>query len=253
MACVEDNVRDALSVGHALTLCNALIKSCCPVALLCGRTDLAQRYVELLLQHTSAHPLFMWHPIGRCYQGLLRLAQGELDGGRQAVRQRARRAAAGALRLPADLGLLGAGAGRCAGRRGRAGPGDHRAGHRAGAPRRRALVLARTAARARRGAAAARRRRVARRGARGLRAGAGAGARERRAGLGAARAGQPGFAGRDSTRRTRRAARVARAEQHFTRLCTQRAVPPEDAATPGDFEELPCKTRSACWSATSTR
>jgi tetratricopeptide (TPR) repeat protein len=86
MACVEDNVRDALSVGHALTLCNALIKSCCPVALLCGRTDLLQRYVELLLQHTRAHPLFMWHPMGRCYQGLLRLAQGELEGGRQAVR-----------------------------------------------------------------------------------------------------------------------------------------------------------------------
>ena len=86
VACVEDNVRDALAVGHALTLCNALIKSCCPVALLCGRTDLAQRYVELLLQHTSAHPLFMWHPMGRCYQGLLRLAQGDLDGGRQAVR-----------------------------------------------------------------------------------------------------------------------------------------------------------------------
>ena len=43
-------------------LCNALIKSCCPVALLCDRADLAQRYVELLLQHTSAHPLFMWHP-----------------------------------------------------------------------------------------------------------------------------------------------------------------------------------------------
>jgi predicted ATPase len=87
IASVEDNVRDALSIGHALTLCNALIKSCCPVALLCGRTDLAQHYVELLLRHTSAHPLFMWHPIGRCYQGLLRLAQGDLDDGRQAVRQ----------------------------------------------------------------------------------------------------------------------------------------------------------------------
>jgi len=86
IACVEDNVRDALAVGHALTLCNALIKSCCPVALLCGRIDLAQHYVELLLQHTSSHPLFMWHPIGRCFQGLLRLAQGDLDGGRQAVR-----------------------------------------------------------------------------------------------------------------------------------------------------------------------
>ena len=74
------------SVGHALTLCNALIKSCCPVALLCGRIDLAQRYVEMLLQHTSAHPLFMWHPVGRCYQALLRLAQGDLQGGRHAVR-----------------------------------------------------------------------------------------------------------------------------------------------------------------------
>ena len=86
LACVEDNVRDALAVGHALSLCNTLVKSCCPVALLCGRTDLAQHYVELLLHHTRAHPLFMWHPLGRCYQGLVHLAQGDPQSGRQAVR-----------------------------------------------------------------------------------------------------------------------------------------------------------------------
>jgi predicted ATPase len=85
LACVEDNVRDGLAVGHALTLCNALIKSCCPVALLCGRADLAQRYVDLLLQHTRAHTLFMWHPATRCYQGLVHLARGDLQG-RHAVR-----------------------------------------------------------------------------------------------------------------------------------------------------------------------
>jgi predicted ATPase/DNA-binding winged helix-turn-helix (wHTH) protein len=86
LACVEENVNDGLAVGHALTLCNALIKSCCPVALLCGRADLAQHYVDLLQQHTRAHALFMWHPATRCYQGLVHLAQGDLQGGRQAVR-----------------------------------------------------------------------------------------------------------------------------------------------------------------------
>ena len=86
LACVEDNVRDALAVGHALTLCNALVKSCCPVALLCGRPDLAQHYVELLLQHTRSHALFMWHPLGRCYQGMVQLARGDLQQGRHAVR-----------------------------------------------------------------------------------------------------------------------------------------------------------------------
>jgi tetratricopeptide (TPR) repeat protein len=85
LACVEDNVRDALAVGHALSLCNALVKSCCPVALLCGRADLAQRYVDLLQQHTGAHALFMWHPATRCYQGLVHLARGDLQG-RHAVR-----------------------------------------------------------------------------------------------------------------------------------------------------------------------
>ena len=156
MACVEDNVRDALTIGHPLTLCNALIKACCPVALLCGRTDLAQHYVELLLQHTSAHPLFMWHPVGRCYQGLLRLAQGDLDGGRQAVRQALDELPQARFAFPQTWVRFGTGAGRCAVRRRRAGPGDHRAGHRTGAPRRRALVPARAAARARRGPAAAR-------------------------------------------------------------------------------------------------
>jgi len=84
--CVEENMRDALSIHHPLTLCNALIKSCCPLALLCNRTDLAQHYVELLLRHTNSHPLFMWHPVARCFQGLVQLARGELDRGRQAVR-----------------------------------------------------------------------------------------------------------------------------------------------------------------------
>ena len=137
-------------------------------------------------------------------RGLLRLAQGDLARRPAGGAPGARRTAAGPLRLPADLGAFGAGAGRCALRCRRAGPGDRRAGHRAGASRRRALVLARAAARARRGAAAAQRCRVARHGARDLRAGAGAGARERRAGLGAARAGQSGFAGCLSRRSARR-------------------------------------------------
>ncbi|WP_425259255.1 ATP-binding protein [Rubrivivax sp. RP6-9] len=86
IATIEKNVSDALRVGHALSLCNALIKSCCPVALLSGRIDLAQRYVDLLVEHTTAPPLFMWQPFGRCYQGLLQLARGELDAGRVMVR-----------------------------------------------------------------------------------------------------------------------------------------------------------------------
>jgi tetratricopeptide (TPR) repeat protein len=86
IASTEENVRDALSTGHPLTLCNALVKTGCTVALLCERTDLAQHYVNLLQERTSAHALFIWHPVVRCYQGLIRLAQGDLDGGRQAVR-----------------------------------------------------------------------------------------------------------------------------------------------------------------------
>jgi predicted ATPase/DNA-binding winged helix-turn-helix (wHTH) protein len=86
MHCVEDNVRDGQSIGHPLSMCNALIKSALPVALLCGRLDAAQRYVDLLLEHTRPHSLFMWHPLGRCYEGLMQLARGELVAGRQSVR-----------------------------------------------------------------------------------------------------------------------------------------------------------------------
>lgn len=86
MRSVEENVRDGEAIGHPLSLCNALIKSALPVALLSGRVDVATRYLGLLLERIRPHSLFMWHPVGRCYEGLLQIAEGQLEPGRQAVR-----------------------------------------------------------------------------------------------------------------------------------------------------------------------
>lgn len=86
MQSVEANVRDAQSIGHPLSLCNALVKSCCPIALLNGDLDAAQRFVGLLLEHTRPHALFMWHPIGRCYEGLVQMQRGDRADGLRAVR-----------------------------------------------------------------------------------------------------------------------------------------------------------------------
>ncbi len=83
---VAANVEDALAIGHPLSLCNALVKSCCPIALLCGDLAAARRYVDLLVDLTRPHSLFMWHPLARCCEGLLILKSGDLEAGRRAVR-----------------------------------------------------------------------------------------------------------------------------------------------------------------------
>ena len=95
LACVEENVRDASPSGHALTLCNALIKICTA-----GRAAVRPHRPGAALRRDApaAHeraPVFMWHPGRRsmrhwCHQG------GPTRG--------ARRARGAGRPLPADLG-----------------------------------------------------------------------------------------------------------------------------------------------------
>ena len=54
---VERMIEHARSVGHVLSLCNALGQGACPVALWAGELAVAQRYLELLLDLSAAHDL----------------------------------------------------------------------------------------------------------------------------------------------------------------------------------------------------
>lgn len=78
---LEINIADALSLNHGLSLCNALAKSACHIALLAGDLDAAERYTALLLEHTARHGLDVWHAFGRCFEGVLLIRHGDLDAG----------------------------------------------------------------------------------------------------------------------------------------------------------------------------
>jgi predicted ATPase len=83
---VERNVEYARSLDHELSLCNALGQSACRIALLVGDLAAAERYVTMLLDHSARHSLPAWHASGRCLDGILRLKQGDVADGLNALR-----------------------------------------------------------------------------------------------------------------------------------------------------------------------
>lgn len=78
---LDINIADALSLNHGLSLCNALAKSACHIALFAGDLDAAERYTRLLLDHTARHGLDVWHAFGRCFEGVLLIRRGDIDAG----------------------------------------------------------------------------------------------------------------------------------------------------------------------------
>jgi predicted ATPase len=70
----------AQATNHALTLCNALAHSACPIALYVGDLAAAERSVTTLLEHSAKHALAVWNALGRCLKGSLLLARGDIVG-----------------------------------------------------------------------------------------------------------------------------------------------------------------------------
>ena len=62
-------VDDAVAVGHALSLCLALVQAACPVALLVGDIKEVKRSVDILLHTATTHAIDLWHIEGGCYEG----------------------------------------------------------------------------------------------------------------------------------------------------------------------------------------
>jgi predicted ATPase len=63
-----------------VSLCAALAHAACPVALHVGDLAAAERLVARLLENSAKHPLTMWNVLGRCLQGALLLARGDVAG-----------------------------------------------------------------------------------------------------------------------------------------------------------------------------
>ena len=68
-------------VGHAMSLALALAQGACPVTLLSGDLTAAERFINLLLKHTSEHALDLWHAWGTCFGAMLLIARGSTDEG----------------------------------------------------------------------------------------------------------------------------------------------------------------------------
>jgi hypothetical protein len=80
MRMTEDAVRDSAAFGHALTLCNLLAQSACPLALLTGDLAAAQRFTTMLLEQSTRYSLNVWHAYGRGFEAITLIAQGDFDG-----------------------------------------------------------------------------------------------------------------------------------------------------------------------------
>ncbi len=81
MRMVEEAIADAVAIDHALTLCNLLAQSACPLALLTNDLSLADRLTRMLLERATRHSLAVWHAYGRCFEAILLIRRGGFDHG----------------------------------------------------------------------------------------------------------------------------------------------------------------------------
>jgi len=86
MRMIEKSVADALAIDHAITLCNMLSQSACPIALLTGDLEATERYVNLLIDSSDRLALEVWNAYGRGFRGTMLLRRGVLDEGLSQLR-----------------------------------------------------------------------------------------------------------------------------------------------------------------------
>jgi len=80
MLTVESAVEDART-ANAISMCYALALAACPIALWVADLMAAERYVRMLLDHSTRHALPTWETLGHCYQGVLLIRRGDIPGG----------------------------------------------------------------------------------------------------------------------------------------------------------------------------
>ena len=83
---VESCINEALSINHAVTLCNAFAQGVCPIALLTGDLEAAERSVTVLLEHAERSGLSFWQADARCFQGVLLIRRGDVARGLDILR-----------------------------------------------------------------------------------------------------------------------------------------------------------------------
>lgn len=81
----QENVEDARTLDHALSLCGALELPCL-VAIWSGDLPVAERSVTALLDYSARHALAVRHRGARAFHGALLITRGEMGGGLEILR-----------------------------------------------------------------------------------------------------------------------------------------------------------------------
>jgi predicted ATPase/DNA-binding winged helix-turn-helix (wHTH) protein len=81
MRTVQRAVDDALSIQHALSLCNVLGSAACPLAITSGDLVAADRYAAMLTHHAGRHGADVWLTYGRCLKGMVLIKRDEVEVG----------------------------------------------------------------------------------------------------------------------------------------------------------------------------
>jgi len=83
---VGHNIEEGRAIGQALSFCSVLGQGACPIALLAGDLEAAERYGAMLVDHTERHPIRLWQVWARCFNGLVSAKRGDIAGGLSALR-----------------------------------------------------------------------------------------------------------------------------------------------------------------------
>jgi tetratricopeptide (TPR) repeat protein len=80
------SVEEARAANHAVTLCHALARAACPLAVSVGDLATAEYYAGMLVDHSERHGLPRWRAFGHGYQGILHIGRGSRAIGVQLLR-----------------------------------------------------------------------------------------------------------------------------------------------------------------------
>jgi predicted ATPase/DNA-binding winged helix-turn-helix (wHTH) protein len=83
---IKGSIEEAIGLRHTISLCNALAKAC-PVALMLGDLAAAERFLQMLLEHSTRNALLSWQAEARCFQSVLMIKRGDLANGVAALRE----------------------------------------------------------------------------------------------------------------------------------------------------------------------
>jgi predicted ATPase/DNA-binding winged helix-turn-helix (wHTH) protein len=86
MRAAERSIEDARAADNAVSLCYALARSGCPIALALGDLATAEHYMAMLLDHSRRHALPRWCAVGTCFEGALAIKRGDVMTGARLLR-----------------------------------------------------------------------------------------------------------------------------------------------------------------------